>query len=279
MNSCTKIITYALRASRPGQPGTNGCTLGLSLNMQLQRPKDSMSNILAPLIPRLAADARPCLVDSGLVTFINLYSYSRLRPYAKLLASFDKIGVDGISMCWLARSISPEKIERVSFDMTSLAPIVFRNLSNQGKSIYLIGSRNSEISAAKERLAKAFPQLQIAGFRSGHFESEQARQASIEDIVSIAPDVVLAGMGAPVQEQYLVDLWQAGWRGAGYTCGGFFHQSAQKLDYYPTWADRMNLRWAYRMWDEPRLVRRYSMDYPKAATSFLADAIALKINR
>jgi N-acetylglucosaminyldiphosphoundecaprenol N-acetyl-beta-D-mannosaminyltransferase len=238
-----------------------------------------MANILPALLPRLAKNTESCIVENNLVTFVNLYSYSRINEHARVLSYFDKIGVDGISLCWLMNCVTEKRVERISFDMTSLAPLVFQRLIDQNKSIYLIGSENEEIIAAHSRLREIFPQLYIAGYRSGFFSSEQEREGSIRNIMEISPDVVLVGMGTPLQEQYLVDLWHAGWRGAGYTCGGFFHQAAQKLEYYPDWVDRLNLRWAYRIWDEPRLARRYGVDYPCSAISFLADALQFKYTK
>lgn len=40
-------------------------------------------------------------------------------------------------------------------------------------------------------------------------------------INELNPDLVVVGMGAPLQEKFLVDLVGLGWRGRGYTCGVF----------------------------------------------------------
>ena len=69
-------------------------------------------------------------------------------------------------------------------------------------------------------------------------------------------------MGAPRQERFLLNLRESGWRGAGFTCGGFFDQVSGNGDYYPAWIDRLNLRFLYRLVREPRrLWRRYLVDY------------------
>ena len=83
-------------------------------------------------------------------------------------------------------------------------------------------------------------------------------------------------MGTPFQEQFLVDLKNLGWIGAGYTCGGFIHQTAANIKYYPEFFNTYNLRWLYRMIDEPKLIKRYLILYPKSTFLFFFDFIIYK---
>jgi N-acetylglucosaminyldiphosphoundecaprenol N-acetyl-beta-D-mannosaminyltransferase len=85
-------------------------------------------------------------------------------------------------------------------------------------------------------------------------------------------------MGSPNQENFLIELANEGWNGSGYTCGGFFHQTSKKgIQYYPTWCDKYNLRWMYRMYDEPKLIKRYVWHYPIFIFIFIFDMIVYKI--
>jgi N-acetylglucosaminyldiphosphoundecaprenol N-acetyl-beta-D-mannosaminyltransferase len=69
-------------------------------------------------------------------------------------------------------------------------------------------------------------------------------------------------MGAPLQERFLLQLADDGWHGIGFTCGGFLDQLIDGKNYYPAWADRLNIRFLYRLAKEPRrLWRRYLVDY------------------
>jgi exopolysaccharide biosynthesis WecB/TagA/CpsF family protein len=98
----------------------------------------------------------------------------------------------------------------------------------------------------------------------------------LENIKELNPDIVVCGMGTPLQEQFLVDLQDTGWNGIGYTCGGFLHQTAGDIQYYPKWVDKYNLRWVYRIYDEPVLFKRYFGDYPKFFWYFMIDYIEYK---
>ncbi|MNN73388.1 UDP-Gal:alpha-D-GlcNAc-diphosphoundecaprenol beta-1,4-galactosyltransferase [compost metagenome] len=79
-------------------------------------------------------------------------------------------------------------------------------------------------------------------------------------------------MGTPRQEDFLIELQESGWLGVGFTCGGYFDQlnSADGGLYYPGFIDRYNMRWAYRIYKEPkRLWKRYFVDYPVGMLAFV----------
>jgi UDP-N-acetyl-D-mannosaminuronic acid transferase (WecB/TagA/CpsF family) len=59
-------------------------------------------------------------------------------------------------------------------------------------------------------------------------------------------------MGAPRQEAFLVALADSGWKGVGFTCGGYFDHLGEGFHYYPRLIDKFNLRWFYRIAREPR---------------------------
>lgn len=207
----------------------------------------------------------------NLHTFLNPYSYLLARKNKELFSHFSEIHFDGIVLCIFAKIFGIKK-NRVSFDMTSLAPVVMLDASDTGKSIYLIGSEPGIALAAVEKLSKEFPELNFIGFRDGYFSSQENREIAIREINTLNPDIVIAGMGTPHQERFLVDLMLTGWKGIGYTCGGFIHQTAKSgTKYYPVFFDKLNLRWLYRIFDEPKLLKRYIFEYPKFFYFFTID--------
>jgi N-acetylglucosaminyldiphosphoundecaprenol N-acetyl-beta-D-mannosaminyltransferase len=88
----------------------------------------------------------------------------------------------------------------------------------------------------------------------------------------VKPDIVIVGMGAIAQERFLLGLKQAGFSGKGFTCGGFIHQTASnKIDYYPRWVDKLNLRFLYRMLKESYTRQRYAKAAFLFPVRFLAE--------
>ena len=98
------------------------------------------------------------------------------------------------------------------------------------------------------------------------------RDCFLNELVDLNPDAVVVGMGAILQEQLLSDLYVKGWRGLGFTCGGYIHQTAMSgVNYYPDFIDKYNLRWLYRMIKEPKLIYRYLVSYPQFLFLFIVD--------
>ncbi|MEY8781473.1 WecB/TagA/CpsF family glycosyltransferase [Allomuricauda sp. XS_ASV26] len=212
------------------------------------------------------------LTDSGSYTFLNPFSYLFFRKNLTLFSNFDGIYIDGIVLVRLLRLFGI-KVDRASFDMTSLAPLVIEEVIKTNKSIYFIGSTTDAINGFIEVISNKWPKLDIAGFRNGYFSTPKDRLGAINDILHKNPEVVVIGMGTPYQEQFLIELKENGFNGAAYTCGGFIHQTTNKVSYYPRFYDRFNLRWLYRMIDEPKLISRYLLDYPRAVILFGIDFI------
>jgi N-acetylglucosaminyldiphosphoundecaprenol N-acetyl-beta-D-mannosaminyltransferase len=103
-----------------------------------------------------------------------------------------------------------------------------------------------------------FEYLQIAGFRSGYFLSEEEKLIEMERIIEINPDYLIVGMGALCQEAFLLEIRDMGFKGIGFTCGGFIHQTSKnEIVYYPTWVDKYNIRFLYRMYKESHTRKRY----------------------
>lgn len=211
---------------------------------------------------------------AGISTFLNPYSYLLLRSHKSLLEKFDHIYVDGQWLCHFLSLFGVSKVKRCSFDNSSVAPIVFKSAQEQGKTVAIIGSDSESVKEFGHYLTATYPGLKIKMVRSGYFESDFERDSVIEQVKEFGIDLVIAGMGAINQERFLSQLKQHGWSGEGYTCGGFIHQTAKKGHrYYPNWVNKWNLRFIYRMYDEPKLLKRYTLDYSKFVFFYTYDVI------
>lgn len=214
------------------------------------------------------------------VMFINPYSYLVLRDHPHLLMSAGRIGIDGQLLVRILSVLLFRRINRVSFDMTSLAPVVFQRAVETRQRVYVIGSTQTSLTGALNFLVQRYPELSICGSRDGYFADDQVRTLALENVVRSRADILICGLGTPQQERFLHDLSDLGWGGTGYTCGGFLHQTAKKGGrYYPEWVDRCHLRWAYRIYDEPKLFKRYFLRYPVAILFIVKDYISAVIAR
>ena len=214
------------------------------------------------------------------VLFLNPYSYLILRNHPHLLAGASRVGIDGQLLVRILSMFWAKRIDRISFDMTSLARVVFERAALRRERVYIIGSTPANLARAVEILRARYPVLVVCGSRDGYFADEVARQQALDAIMNADADVLVCGMGTPHQERFLYDLRALGWTGCGYTCGGFLHQTAKKgTRYYPGWIDRLNLRWIYRIYDEPRLFKRYFFRYPVAVLFIVKDCLLAAMTR
>ena len=137
-------------------------------------------------------------------TFLNPVSYLSALDNKDLFSQFDGIFADGSILVSAIKIVYGEKITRRSFDMTSMAPLLFDYAENNGKSIYIVASKQDEVEKAVGIFKERYPKLDIIGYRNGYFSSEEEMDIEAKRIVNINPGFVIAGMGIIVQERFRI---------------------------------------------------------------------------
>lgn len=191
-------------------------------------------------------------------TFLNPVSYLTALNNKKLFEQFDGIFADGSILVAAIKALYRKTVTRRSFDMTSLAPQLLHFAEQNLKSIYIVASKQEQVEKAIDIFKEQYPNLIFAGYRNGYFASEADMEKEIRNIIKISPDFLIVGMGVLMQEKFLLKAKQLNFQGIGFTCGGFIHQTSKnEIQYYPTWADKFNLRFIYRMYKEKHTRKRY----------------------
>lgn len=207
-------------------------------------------------------------------TFLNPVSYLTALDNKELFGQMDGIFADGGLLVKAIKMLYAKVVTRRSFDMTSMAPELFAYVAKHGKAIYIVASKREQVEKAVEIFHERYPKVKFAGYRNGYFANEDEMEQEAKHITELNPDFLIVGMGALMQEKFLLKVKRAGYQGIGFTCGGFIHQTSKnEIDYYPAWVDKTNLRFIYRMWKEPHTRKRYMM----AGLLFPARFIAEKI--
>lgn len=196
--------------------------------------------------------------EGSIFTFLNPVSYLDALDNKELFSKFDGIFADGSVLVAAIRMLYGKKIERRSFDMTSVAPQLFDYAVQNNKSVYIVASKQEQVEKAVAIFKEKWTGLNIIGFRNGYFANQEEQEQEAIHIAEVNPDFLIVGMGAVMQEKFLVLNKENGFKGVGFTCGGFIHQVAQgDMDYYPAWVDKWNLRFVYRFFKERHTRRRY----------------------
>lgn len=212
------------------------------------------------------------IVFEGFSTFVNPYSYMMLRKENNVLVAFDHVYVDGSSAALIFSILFRKKIIRRSFDFTSLATDFFEYAQENKSRIAIVGSTSEANEKFVSLISDRYPDVTVAYARNGYFDTDE-RELIFKEIDDSKPDFLIVGMGTPIQENFLADYRKSGICKSGFSCGGFIHQTASTSNgvYYPRIFDKMNIRWVYRIIDEPKLFSRYFIKYPIALLSILSD--------
>lgn len=188
------------------------------------------------------------------VTWLNHHSALRLRQSGTRVAEMTCVGIDGLLLLRLL-GCAPE--ERTSADLVipRLLPLL------PGARIALLGASRPSVERAAEVIDAdlAAPDAAVVAVRDGYGGLPSHAELG-PWLSSCRPDVVLVGLGAGLQEQWVLDLGARLGSGLVLTCGGFLDQIHQP-GYYPGWAYALRLNWAVRLARDPmRLWRRYSIE-------------------
>ena len=210
-------------------------------------------------------------------TCVNPFSYHIVRKMPKVYLQMDGLYVDGMLMCKIINLMWGRKIPRRSFDMSGMAVDLFERLNNNDETIYFVGAKQEALESTIQQFRQGYPQMKIAGYRNGYFTTKEERNREIADIVNKNPDFVIVGMGSPLQVQFCIDLKNAGYKGIAFTCGGFLHQTAKRLNYYPDWVNRYNLRAFYRLFHEKGLWGRLYNVLIQFPILFIVDTFLTKV--
>ena len=207
-------------------------------------------------------------------TYLNPVSYLTALKEKVLFDQMDGIFADGSLLAGAIRLVYGKRVTRRSFDMTSMAPEVLTYANEHGMSVCVIATRQEMLEKTISIFASQYPNIVWKGCRNGYFATRMEMEEEARKIAKSDPDYLIVGMGIKMQERFLLMCKQAGYKGIGFTCGGFIHQTSKdKIDYYPAWVDKINLRFLYRMWKEPHTRKRYLMAGLLFPVRFIAERL------
>ena len=148
---------------------------------------------------------------------------------------------------------------------------VCRVLAKNGGRLYLLGGKPGIAKAAGEKLCEKYPGLQICGTADGYFMEAGGVIAKINEA---KPDVLFVCLGAPKQEKFIRDHFEALDVTLMLGLGGSLDGYAGVAQRAPRWMIDLSLEWLYRLLKEPKRLGRM-MRLPK----FVAACTAQKLRR
>jgi N-acetylglucosaminyldiphosphoundecaprenol N-acetyl-beta-D-mannosaminyltransferase len=203
----------------------------------------------------------------GLVLNVNAHCLNLCYEDAALRAFFNGAQVvfcDGAGVMLAARVLGGRIPARITYADWAWRLAAFA--AAEGFSLFFLGARPGVAQAAAERLKERHPNLKIAGCRHGYFDHSAGSphsEAVVEEINAAAADILLVGLGMPLQERWLMENRHRLDVGAALTGGAVFYYVSGRLDRGPRLLTRNGFEWLARLLVEPRrLWRRYLVGNP-----------------
>ncbi len=167
---------------------------------------------------------------------------------ARILNSADLAVPDGAGVILASKIMGQKLPERVAgFDLITE---LFAQLENEDCSFYFLGSKPGIVDKAAAELKKRYPNLNIAGYHHGYLDKELQQNVTAE-INEKGIDLLLVGMGVPLQERFLDKNLDGLNVKAAVTVGGSFDVIAGEVERAPLWMQKAGLEWFYRLVQEP----------------------------
>jgi N-acetylglucosaminyldiphosphoundecaprenol N-acetyl-beta-D-mannosaminyltransferase len=235
---------------------------------------------------RAAAGQPPMYVAKPYVEFVDRAYH---RPQLQELINGAELTIpDGVALCWAATYLYAGKRSVWRFWLTLfqivLAPdqlrwplpdraagITFtlpllKTAAKQGLRVYLVGEpAGSSIEHTAEVVARRVPDLTIAGTHSGRDTAKPAGEVGegwlaevAGDILAARADLILVGVGFPLQERVCRYLATHTEHGVYIGEGGTFdyEQFGGRRPKAPAAWQRIGLEWLWRLVQEPSRARR-----------------------
>lgn len=198
--------------------------------------------------------------ESRYVVLANVHvvvTASRESAFGAVVAAADMATPDGAPVAWMLSKLGRQPQERVSGPDLTWA--LLGRCEQEALPVYFFGSSRETLGLLAERIVKAFPQLQVAGYEAPPFRpiTPQEDAESVERINASGAGLVFVGLGCPKQEH-----WMQAHRGklnaVMLGVGAAFDFHAGTVSRAPQWMRANGLEWLHRLASEPRrLWKRY----------------------
>ena len=212
----------------------------------------------------------------------NLHSLALCRSNRAMQRYFDKaeyIWLDGMPVVWMLRLLG-HRIDR-SWRTTFLDwdHSLLTMADKQRWRIFLLGTTDENNLAALAKLQARYPDVVFAGHHGYILNSEGCTENHniLNKINDFRPDILLVGMGMPLQELWISESHQKLNAKVIMPLGGYFDYIAGAAYTPPRWTGKLGLEWLARLLASPRrLAYRYLAEPWPVILQFSRDLLVIK---
>ncbi len=209
------------------------------------------------IVDRAVRDRRPLRI--AVLNANKCWLATRDSTLRDFIRSADLV-VPETAVVWAARALGRRTLSAVWGIV--LTRRLLREAARRGWSVYLLGAREEVVDVLAAELQHDLSDLRLAGHHHGYLDDISEARVR-RDLRALRPDLLLVGMGSPLQERFLASLGPADGLTVGLGVGGSFDVlSGFKRD-APSWIRGTGTEWLFRLiQDPPNLWRRYAVVNP-----------------
>jgi N-acetylglucosaminyldiphosphoundecaprenol N-acetyl-beta-D-mannosaminyltransferase len=195
----------------------------------------------------------------------NLHSLYLLRKDAELRAFFQKadlVEVDSIPLILWARLVGQRSRRFHRCTYLDWRDEFWTNAQAHGWRVFFVGGKPGVAEAAARKILAEWPGVTLETHH-GYFDQAKgsAENAAVVDkIRRFAPQILIVGMGMPLQESWVHRNYDALPACAVFTVGGAFDYEAGAQTACPRWVGQLGVEWLFRLATNPKLFSRYAIE-------------------
>jgi len=210
------------------------------------------------------------------VYFVNAHTLNLAAvdpEYRAVLNLADYVFGDGTGVRWAARLQGVRLRDNVNG--TDLVPMLLSSTASCARRYFLLGGAEAWISRAAAYASVQFPGWTLAGYHHGLLDDPALAASVILEIRKTRPDVLLVGMGNPLQEWWIHRHQHELNVPVCMGVGGLFDFWAGRVTRAPLWLRNLGHEWLWRLGQQPvDKARRYLVGNPLFLARILRDGWA-----
>lgn len=200
-----------------------------------------------------------------IIMYVNIHVLNlayKDKTLTSSLLSADRVYCDGEGVRWGAKILGENLPLRTTgadwiYDLCS-------NCQRLNYSIFFLGDKPAIAENAAGVLRAKYPGLQIVGTADGYFNTKnEENDERIKMINDSNADIVLVGLGTPLQENWIIQNSLKIKKATLWAVGGLFGYIAGAEKRAPQFMTKNGLEWVFRLFVNPqRLFGRYVLGNP-----------------
>lgn len=143
------------------------------------------------------------------------------------------------------------------------------------RKVAIVGASTRSNADAVAALASGSPSIEFKGIPGSDWTLEK-QNTVVSSLAEFGPEIVLVGLGMPLQERFLLEEWRRLPDAIYAPVGGAIDQVSGAQKAVPRWAGGIGLEWLWRFAGQPRrLFRRYVVE-PGVLVGIVAKRLLMK---